>query len=290
MAELRYNAAGTLVLVPPARWATATASILDKDGDETEAPTPSLDAVSTTTASDADTTRSLIKLASASGVVRGTVYEVVDTAFGTALRKVSKVNGSWVTLSEPLPGIPAVGATFKGVAWSVPVTTTTTATLGLGFRGLLNGPETADHLAVAFGVVRHPYVSPGSIRDVARYLSDVRPSDPLLDDEEAMEDVAERADLIVRGRLLASQLYVHRFWDRSVLWEPWHTAMKLALADMGRVPGGTDVETWTRSMRFELRDLISDLLRSAGTYDDDEDDAQTDLEDKGASATMRWVR
>ena len=43
-------------------------------------------------------------------------------------------------------------------------------------------------------------------------------------------------------------------------------------------------------MRFELRDLISDLLRSTGAYDDDEDDAQTDLEDKGASATMRWVR
>tara|TARA_R110000824_G_scaffold131166_1_gene293088 strand:+ start:6520 stop:7386 length:867 start_codon:yes stop_codon:yes gene_type:complete len=269
----------TFIFRPATILSSPTAKVLDTKGSTLESPTPTVDSVSTTVAASASNSASSFVVSSAAGIARGKVYQITDPTFGAALSEVSSVDGTTVTLVEPLPTIPDATSTFLGIEVTVVITSTSTGTLGMGSRVVLakDGLE----LVEVFNVVRHPWQAPLDARKVRHYIAQWWASDPLIGDEEAMENIADAGNKMLRGRLLEVARYPHLVWDADALEEAGQLAMMIHLAEHNRIPGNADPIEYRRSLRFDLRDRVGGLAKSAHPYDDDDDDALDATEQEG---------
>jgi len=270
--DIQQSAAWTFTLSPPDLWTGATAKVYDPKGALLESPTPSASAVNTTVASA--TQRDQFVITDATGVTRGEIYRITDPSWGDAFAEVSAADGTTIKLTAPLPGIPDATATVRGISQTVAITSTATATRGIGLRVLLK--YSGQELAQMFNVVRHPFNNPLSARIVREYVAQWWPSDPLLDDEEAMGSVADRGGQMLRGRLMTIGMYPHQYVDPEAFVEPARVCMRSILADENRIPGGADPIEYHRSLQFDLRDLIANIKHSLQPHDDNDDDDTTD--------------
>ena len=264
---------------PGSQLSSPSAKVLDNTGATLESPTPVVDSVSTTVAASASNTASSFSVASATGIERGKVYQITDPTFGSALAEVSSVDGVVVTLVEPLAATPDAASTFIGVEVTVTITTTSTGALGMGNRVILakDGLE----LVQVFNVVRHPWQPPMDARKVRHYVAQWWPSDPLVNDEEALSNIAEASNKMLRGRLLEVAKYPNLMWDPDALEEAGQLSMMIHLAEHNRIPGNADPIEYRRSLRFDLRDRVGGLAKSAHPYDEDNDDALDPSEIEG---------
>ena len=256
---------------PASPLSAPTSKVLDNTGATLESPTPVVDSVSTTVAASASNSPSSFSVASATGIERGKVYQITDPTFGAAQAEVSSVDGTLVTLVEPLAATPDASSTFVGVEVTVTITATSTGVLGMGNRGILakDGVE----LVQVFNVVRHPWQPPIDARKARHYVAQWWPSDPLVNDEEALRNIADASNKMLRGRLLEVARYAHLMWDPDALEAAGQLAMMIHLAEHNRIPGNADPIEYRRSLRFDLRDRVGGLSKSAHPYDDDDDDA-----------------
>lgn len=270
--DIQQNGSHSFTFHPPDLWAGATSTVYDPAGAVLESPSPSLDAVDTTVSSA--TTRDAFVIADATGVTRGHVYRITDPSWGDAFAEVSAVDGTTIKLTAPLPGIPDNGSAVRGVSQVVAITSASTAVRDLGFRVVLKlaGRE----IGSMFNVVRHPFENPVTARTVREYVSQWWPSDPLLDDEEGMANLAERAGQMLRGRLMSIGMYPHQYVDPEVFVEPGRVCMRSILADENRIPSGADPIEYHRSLQFDLRDLVANVKHSLTPFDDNDDGDTTD--------------
>ena len=261
----------TFTIRPTSVLTSPTAKVLDNKGATLETPTPVVDSVSTTVAASASNSASSFSVASATGIERGKIYQVTDPTFGSAMAEVSSVDGVVVTMVEPLPTIPDASSPFVGVEVTVAITSSSTGTLGMGNRVVLS--KDGVEIVSVFNVVRHPWQAPMNARKARHYVAQWWPSDPLVNDEEALENIADAANKMLRGRLLEVARYPHLMWDSDALDEAGQLAMMVHLAEHNRIPGNADPIEYRRSLRFDLRDRVGGLSKSAHPYDDDDDDA-----------------
>lgn len=259
----------------------------DTDGSTIEEPTPVVDTVDTTIATYASMTEDVIKVASATGIARGVQYVVTDDQWGTAVVEVSSVASTVVTLVEPLPAVPQVGSAFQGL--EVTMAVAAISDRALGYRAVVRGPTAGQEEVVRFDVVYQPWSDPIRADDVRRYVSRVYTSSPILEDEERLADVAQRACDHIRSRLRAANRYEHRYFDTSDLYEPCELAMRAELARQGLRPGGVDGTEYLRQIEFDLRDRLDDVIQSSVPYDSDGDDELSD-EEAGGIWTGRLFR
>lgn len=273
--DVQQGKGRTFTFNPTELWTGTAAAVYDPEGVLLESPTPSTDEVDTTVASASAS--DVFVITSATGVARGNVYEITDPTWGKALAEVSSVDGTTVTLTAPLPAIPDGGSTVKGVTQTVAITSTSTAVRGLGFRVCLRNAAGREMQQV-FNVVRHPFDNPISARDVREYVSHFYPSDPILADEETLAGIAERAGQMLRGRLSTIGLYPHRYIDQEAFTEPARACMRSILAEFNRIPAGADPVEYSRSIQFDLRDLVASIKHSLSPRDLDDDDEVSDEE------------
>jgi len=272
--------ARTLVFRPESILSAPVAKVLDSKGSSLETPSPTVDSVSTTVASSVSNTVSTFEIASAVGVARGVEYQISDPSFGEAISEVSSIDGTTVTLTEPLPAVPDSGSTFKGIEVSVAVTSASTGSLEMGRRVVLTDASAGVELVQVFNVTRHPWQAPMNSRKVRHYVAQWWPSDPLIGDEEQLTNIADASNRLLRGRLLEVAMYAHLLWDPDSLEEAGQLSMMIHLAEHNRIPGNADPIEYRRSLRFDLRDRVGGLSKSAHVYDANDDDAldQEELE------------
>lgn len=273
--DVQQNKAYSFTFNPSELWSAATAAVYNPGGDLLESPTPSIDAVDTTVASAS--APDVFVITSATGVTRGNIYKITDPTWGGAFAEVSSVDGTTITLTAPLPSTPDNGSTVEGITQTVAITTTSTGTRDLGFRVLLRSAGGRE-MQQLFNVVRHPFDNPITPRDVREYVANFFPSDPILNDEETLAGIAERAGYMLRGRLSTIGLYPHAYIDQQAFVEPARACMRSVLAEFNRIPGGADPVEYARSIQFDLRDLVSGIKSSLSPFDDDDDDDVTDTD------------
>lgn len=277
--DLREGQATSLVFRPPALWASPTGLVLDPLGDTLEAPTPVLSTVSTTVAASAANDESQFDVVLATGIARGDLLQVTDPSWGDAQVEVSSVDGVTVTTAEPLPGVPDTGSVVKGLDIRLPVAAITTR--GLGYRAIVR--QDADELVSVFHVVHHPFRNPIDARRVRRFVARFWASDPLLRDEETLENLAEAAGRRLRSRLLEHRSYPHRFWDADDLTESGVLCMMLELAEENRIPGGADPVDYRRGLILDLAKRIGGAVAGATPYDNDDDGKLSETELTGVT-------
>lgn len=267
--------AGELVLAPPeSRWGTVTATVYGPDGEALETPTPTVASTVLRVADDAANTSWRFKVDTVSGVVRGATYEVVDPDFGTVMTTISRIDADalFVTLLEPLPATPQDGAPMTAADITVPLTTTTTdAGRGIGYRVVVRNSTTGERLDEEFAVVRSPFRSPLTAREIRRHIADVWPSDSRADDPAFHAWLADEVAHRIRTRLRASDLYADRMWDRAALREPCFVQLDLLLAERNMLPPRIDDPLeFKRARSFDLRDAMDRVIRAA-MHDNDDD-------------------
>ena len=265
--DIQENGTRTFRFHPPELWTGATAQVLGPSGTILESPSPSASTVDTTVASA--TARDSFVITSASGVVRGDLLLVSDPTFGSASAEVSAVDGTTIRLTSPLPAVPDGGSTVKGLTQTVSITTASTSERNLGCRVVLK--YSGQQLSFMFNVVRHPFRNPIDSRVVREYVAQWFPSDPILEDEEALANIGERSGQMLRGRLMTIGMYPHQYVDPEAFIEPARCCMRSILADENRIPAGADPIEYHRSMQFDLRDLIANIKHSLQPLDTDDD-------------------
>lgn len=282
---VQQGQAATVTFRPPAYWSSPTGKVVDKAGAVLEEPTPAVSTASTTVASSASNTQDLVLLTDATGFARGQRVRFT-LADGETYADVSKVDGSTLYLTNPLPSVPDTGDAVRCIDVTVAVASSSTATRGRGYRVELRSG--GDVLVQPMVVARYPWASPIDARRVREYIGDNWRSSSLLNDEAEMETLAQRAEDMILGRMLEQERFVDSFWSADAFEESGMAALKLVLVDKRLLPPGVDLEGYRKGLVFDLRDAVASLAHSAEVYDDDDDGGLDDDEDVPL-ASGRWT-
>jgi|GEM_PF-2977646 len=281
MAEVRKGANATLIVEPDTVFTDPAATVSDRSGASLGTPTPTRDTVDTTVASATDATS--MTLDTGDGVTPGRRYLVTSDEW-SAVARVRAAVGTSVHLSDPLPGAPAAGATFKGLDISVPLSGAMTETLSeANLVVVQDGGSSAQAVAV-YDVANHPYEPPVTAADVRAHVVRAAPGDPRLADTVWQAEIADDCNNRLRSRLKAAKRYLARYWDPLAFREPGLLMLRLVLAEeygyFARASG--DTSEHIRALRFELSDRIGDVIKSTEPYDADNDGKISDKEAAGA--------
>ena len=275
--DVQISQAATFRFRPADYWDTPTGKVLDISGATLETLSPSVDATSTTVVSASSS--SVVTLASGTGFARGRVYRF-DLTDGYAYAEVSKVDGDTIYLVDPLPSTPAASDAVRGV--EISATITAIATAGVGYRVVVE-QSGKGHLVAYFSVVKHPFENPVDTRKVRRWVSKWFGNAPLISDDEACEDVAEKCGRRIRSILARDLRYPHRVFDPAAFEEAGDLAMRLILAaDHYLVPGAVEPHEYRRQLEMDLERVVGAIAKAA-PYDEDNDDAVDESEAEGVA-------
>lgn len=271
--DLLAGVAQDVEVTPRERLASPTATWLSPSGGATSLPC-TVDTVSTSIVSS---DRSTTTLTDAFGVVVGRSYLIEETGQPDRYAVAGSVDGSVVTWAEPLDRSPEAGATVQGVCVTCSLTSTMTATRGVGYRiRLVDGPK--EHVEW-FSVVRHLFDDPVTPTDVREYLGRISPS--AVRDASWDKSMADRANGLIRTQLDRGGLRPDLFGDSSAFREAGRLALRYLIArDDGIFPPHTqDPEGWLRDADGAWRGAVADATSSLTSYDMDDtgavDDAST---------------
>lgn len=276
--ELREGEGATFRFRPPEPWASAVGLVKNRRGKTIQSGAATVDPLVTTVAAYPDATQDTFQLADVSGVTPGVVYALTDAQVGVSLVEVATVDPvtDLVTLVAPLPSVPTPGASFQGLEVTFGVLAITDR--DLNFRAVVRGPGQSQEQAVTFDVVAQPWQDPIGPADVQGFVAARYPSELKDWKEKKCAKLAQRAVAEVRRQLRAAKRYPDRFWDTSDLYAACHFAMERELAREGLYPGNVDPVQHVRSLKFDVRDAVGDMLESTAPYDPDGDDQITDTE------------
>lgn len=278
-------------LVPDSPMMSPTATIYGLDGAALSTvlvATPS--AVSTAVVADDANAREVFEVGSVAGIVGALHVLVTDAQFGTAVGVVSSVDSvtKLVTLVDPLPAEPAVGATVVGLDVSVEIPTSVTAELAKGYI-LEVAEDGVDSVRLEFNVVRFPFVGPCKAHHVREKLAKGYPSQ-LSADEVLHQRVADEVNRQIRARLLKSARYVSAYWNPDTLAPVRAPMLTLVLAEQyGMREAGSSREEFLSGTRLEVRDRIGDVLNSIQPIDANMD-GEVDADEQKGEIGAAWVR
>lgn len=274
-------------LVLEAPMTTPVATVYTRLRQVVATPTVTASAVATRVASA--TARDRVTVAATTGLSVGLTLRV-SGVWGQALTRVVQVDGSAVRLSPPLPEVPLSGATVRGLDVTVIVGPHTVPYMGYVLE-VVDSAGVGPSVRCTYNSVVYPYVGPclpHHVRELlARGFAGER---ALIGDSVFHEAVAADVNDQIRGRLLASESYLSDYWAPSALAAVRACMLRLVLAEShGLRESGSTRDDYLQGLRFETRDRINDLLKSAQLYSRDSDGQVAD-EDLGALTHVEWRR
>lgn len=270
--DLKQSTGATLRLRPEGvdRFTSPSASLTTPTGAVLATPTATADATATTVAESADNTPGQCELLNSTGFELGKLYRVLLPS-GYAVSRLDRLDDDVARWLEPLPETPETGAAVEAVEVDVTLTTTHTATRGKSYRLVVSEAGVGDASEV-INIVRQPLGAVVTSRDVRSYISATWPSSLLLRSEEKLAQVADAANERIRNRLLTAQKYADLYLDAGAFREVGRIAMRLALVEgYNLVPPGGDRENTERSLLFEFRDRLAEVVSSLTPYDANDD-------------------
>lgn len=268
--DLKQSEAATLRLAPQGvdRFSSPSAVLRTPAGAVAASPTVTVDTTSTTVA-DADTPAEC-ELSSATGFVVGRLYRV-QLPSGYAVARLDRLDGVVARWLYPLPEVPEAGATVEAVEVSVALTSEHTATRGKAFRLVVSESGRGD-ASETVNIVRQPLGAVVTSHDVRGYVSATWPSSSLLRSEERLAEVADRACQRIRNRLLTAQRYADLYLDTQAFMEVGRISMRLELVSAyNLMPPGANRDDVERSLIFEFRDRLGEVVSSLTPYDANDD-------------------
>lgn len=276
--ELRKGQGAIFRFRPPERWASAVGLVKNRRGETIQAGAATVDPLVTTVAAYPDATQDTFQLADVSGVTPGVVYALTDAQVGVSLVEVATVDPvtDLVALVAPLPSVPTPGASFQGLEVTFGVLAITDR--DLNFRAVVRGPGESQEQTVTFDVVAQPWQDPIGPEDVQGYIATRYPTELPDWKEERCAGLADRAVEEVLRQLRAAARYPDRFWNTNHLRACCMIAIEMEVARDGLYPSNVDPVDFRRSLKFDLKDAVGDVLTGSTPYDPDGDDQITDTE------------
>lgn len=275
--DLEVGEAATLVVVPPAPWASPTATVKDRKGVSIGAPAATPSTVDTTIVSAADPSN--IVVVSGTGVRRGLTLQLTDPQWGAADSVVAAVDGTAVRLVTPLPATPRAGSTVKGLDVEVALSSTYTAALGLSF--VLRVRQDGVARQRVYNVCTYPFVGPCTELLVREHMTRHFAGERAVHTAEWCQRVADEVNRLIRGRLLESDVYTSEYFDPGALEEVMLLMRDLVLFRRGYRAYGTNPDEFYRSTNIELEARIGALLKSSVPRDENRDGVIDDEETEG---------
>lgn len=260
--DIALNRQETITLVPEVPMTSPVATVYDRARRVISSPTATPSAVSTTVASSTGPDR--VVVASATGIVVGLSVRV-SGVWGWATAQVIEVDGTALRLSPPLPGTPAASAIVQGLD-----VVTTVGPFAATYAGyvLEITASNAPPIRTTINCVVYPYVGPCSPTHVRDLLSrNYAGERALISDTIFHQRVAREVNEQIRGRLLASATYLSDYWSPAALSATRGAMLRLVLAESYSLrESGSTRDDYLSGLRFEVRDRIGDLLKSAQLY------------------------
>jgi hypothetical protein len=281
--EIRKSTAATILFTTDSVWSSITGEVLSRTGSVLATPTPVANAADTTVASATDSSQFVLD--SATAVFAGLSYLVTDDGWSQVV-KVATVDGTTVTLVDPLPATPSVGATFKGgVSVALTVPAANTGTIGANYRARIYTTTNAQEQVEVFHVVYHIFAPAITQAELASLVSETWPSAEFGAVE--LGQIADQASARVSRALIASGRRPYLFGDKDAFKGAGKVAGRLELIDYGLIGPGWDPEDYERYYRSRFDREMGDAMASLTAIDDDNDDSLAD--EAGAVRVARMV-
>ena len=286
--DVQIGRTHTVRLVPSAPMVTPEATVYDRARTVIATPTPTASAVSTTVATA--TARDRFTVASATGIAVGLSVRV-SGVWGQAITRVVQVDGVSLRVSPALPEVPAVGATVRGLDILVTVGPHTEPYMGYVLEVVDAGSSTPS-VRCTYNAVVYPYVGPCTPEHVRDLLAGSFAGERAkIGDTIFHERVAEEVNEAIRGRLLESATYLSDYWAPSALTAARAAMLRLVLGEShGLRESGSTRDDYLSGLRFEVRDRINGLLKSAELYSKTQDGKVADADVGLAVTSVEWRR
>ena len=213
---------------------SATVAVFDAGGGSLATGSATVDATDTTVVS-ASTVQSIV-LASVSGLAVGRSYRLAQSTGAVAVVKVETIDTATdtITIAEPPGFTPATGDTFEGVRVSYTLTAGATKDRAVNFSVLWTvdqgGHGTYTHRTV-FHVCRTLFKDQITSSTVFQYVAENHPSAAQSMTLQRRQQLADRANGLVRARLLETQRYPHLVADQNSFSEAARIALQYVLMD-----------------------------------------------------------
>jgi hypothetical protein len=243
-----YDGAG---LVPT----SATCQLVGTQGEVISSPTVSISTVSTTVS--AATTLTLT-LGSVTGVQVGAPLRVTSDGI-TYVVEVAKVDGTTITLADPLPVAVDASSPVKGLLMTCTVAAPGSAAIGTGLRLVwqyTDGTTTKTH-ADAVVVVRWPWVSPVTPEDVRGIMADTFRQKA---DQQLCTRIANRVSDKIKAALIQSGRRPSMYLSPDVFRPAAEAGIRYALAEDGIILGSNVYEA-QRETRFAFHDQLTQAIQ-----------------------------
>lgn len=250
-----------------------------------------VDSVSTTVASV--TSQSELEVADATGLVEGRWYIITGGGNEVSRVLVEDVSGTTVKLARRAHFDVSAADSLRGCRVSYTLAADYTGTRGTRYQLQWDVTTTAGDLerhATLYSVCRMRFKNPVSAASARHYVASVGASLATRWSDATQEwvQIANRANRMVRRKLLASQRFPHLLGDEDLWEDAGQTALQIVLTEYGLRPTESEPADYRRDLEEQLGEQI-DTAIDGGWYDEDDGGDVDDGTETGPQ-TMRWAR
>lgn len=264
---------------------SASCKLLNPAGEVLGSYTATKPTLDTTT--QAGTTALQLVLGSATGLVVGDLLAVVHDGL-KYLAKIARINGLVVTLAVALTFVPDNGTHVLALRMSATITAPGLAALGINRRLVWEYSDGTSSRRVAdtVTVVRFPWVCPIDAADVAAILAQ---SFSESRSPEFLRGIVQRVDSYMRTWIAQIGKRPELYLTQAMFQYASEKGMRYALAEEGFIKGQNAAD-WVQTCRFQFEDAMRAACNSATNYDENNDGALSDTEQRPQFASVDMVR
>lgn len=262
---------------------SASVSLLTPAGATVSSPTVTRSSISTTTAEG--TTESMLKVALATGISRGIPLAVTSDGVAYVV-EVSRVDGTSVYLTAPLPLVPDTGSAVKGLRMTATLAAPGVVGDGYRLRWVYASATESRTVTQAAVLVRQLWSPPCTAADVRQVLANTF---SVAKSDSYCQSVADTVNEDIRALLLQTGRRPHLYLGAGAFSGVSRKGILAILAERGVCLGGQVAEE-KKEARFAFTDAMTALVTSAQQYDSDADGTLSTAERKPPFFTLQMVR
>jgi hypothetical protein len=234
---------------------SATCMLVGTQGETVSSPVVTLSTVSTTVS--AATTLTLT-LGSVTGIAVGAPLSVVSDGVQYVV-EVARIDGTTITLADPLPLAVDASSPVKGLLMTCTVPAPGSAVIGTGLRLVWNytDGQTSKTHADAVVCVRWPWVCPVTAEDVRAIMADTFRQKA---DQALCTRIANRVSDKIKAALIQSGRRPSAYLSPDVFRPAAEAGIRYALAEDGIILGSNVYEA-QRETRFAFHDQLTQAIQ-----------------------------